>query len=179
LGRYEAWEVYHMGMGLDVNTLERQGAADEAFSVPPIYGLTYAFERPASVGQGALHVYPTDYLRFELGTQFGNEFGSNTLATRPVGVLDLGWLKVKAGGEYKERSDQKEGSQGETRSRGVGAAIQLVLEPHVEFGLNGAYGLVDRIAADGRLDEKGSNTTYSVGAFANARVVGELLVGAG
>lgn len=179
LGRFEAWEVYHMGMGLDLNTLERQGATDEAFSVPGIYGVTYAFDRPASVGQGALHLYPTEYLRFELGTQFGNEFGSNTLAARPVGVLDLGWLKFKLGAEYKERTDQKEGSQGNTKSRGAGAAVQLVMEPWLELGLNGAYGLVDRIAQDGRIDQKGSNTTYSVGGFANARVAGDFLVGAG
>lgn len=179
LGRFEAWEVYHMGMGLDLNTLERQGATDEAFSVPGIYGVTYAFDRPASVGQGALHLYPTEYLRFELGTQFGNEFGSNTLAARPVGVLDLGWLKLKLGAEYKTRSDQKEDSQGNTKSRGAGAAVQLVMEPWLEFGLNGAYGLVDRIAQDGRIDQKGSNTTYSVGGFANARVAGDFLVGAG
>jgi hypothetical protein len=178
LGRYEGWEVYHLGMGLDLNTLERQGATDEAFSVPSIYGVTYAFYRPASVGQAALHLYPTKWLRFELGTQFGNEFGANTLATRPVGILDFGRIKVKAGAEYKKLSDQKEGAMGETTSRGAGAAVQVVF-PRVEFGINGAYGLQDRISADGSLDEKGSNTTYSYGAFANARVVGQLLVGAG
>jgi hypothetical protein len=179
VGRFEAWEVYHFGMGLDLNTLERQGASDEAFSAPGIYGLTYAFNRPANVGQGAIHYYPTDYLRFELGTQFGNEFGSNTLAARPVGVLDLGWLKIKGGVEYKKLSDQKEGSKGYTESRGVGGAVQMVLLPYVEFGINGGYGLVDRVAQDGAIDEKGSNTTYSYGAFANARIIEDLLVGGG
>jgi hypothetical protein len=178
LGRYEGWEVYHLGMGLDLNTLERQGASDEAFSVPSIYGVTYAFYRPASVGQAALHLYPTGWLRFELGTQFGNEFGANTLATRPVAVLDFGRLKIKAGAEYKVLSDQKEGAMGETTSRGAGGAVQLVF-PRFEVGLNGAAGLSDRISADGSFDEKGSNTIYSVGGFANARVVGELVVGVG
>jgi hypothetical protein len=178
-GRYEGWEVYHFGMGLDLNTLERQGASDEAFGVPGIYGVTYAFYRPASVGQAAIHVYPTEWLRFELGTQFGNEFGSNALATRPVAVLDLGWLKLKAGGEFKRLSDQHEGSKGYTDSRGGGGSIQLVFDPRLEFGVSGAYGLVDRVAQDGTVDEKGSNTTYSVGAFANLRVVGDLIVGGG
>jgi len=178
LGRYEGWEVYHLGMGLDLNTLERQGAVDEAFSAPPIYGVTYAYYRPASVGQAALHLYPTDFFRVELGTQFGNEFGANTLAARPVGVVDFGWLKIKAGAEYKVLSDQKEGAMGETKSRGAGGAVQFVLPP-VEFGVNGAYGLSDRTAADGTFDAKGSNTTYSVGAFANAQVIGKLLVGGG
>lgn len=178
LGRYEGWEVYHLGMGLDLNTLERQGASDEAYSVPAIYGVTYAYYRPASVGQAALHVYPSEVLRFELGTQVGNEFGSNTLATRPVAVFDLGWLKLKAGAEYKVLTDQKQDAMGETTSRGAGGAVQLVLPP-VELGVNAAYGLVDRYAQDGTYDAKGSNTTYSVGGFANLRVVGDLLVGAG
>jgi hypothetical protein len=178
LGRYEGWEVYHLGMGLDLNTLERQGASSEAFSAPAIYGVTYAYNRPANVGQAAVHLYPTETLRFELGTQFGNEFGSNALATRPVGVLDLGWLKLKAGAEFKKLSDQKEGAMGNTESRGVGGAVQLV-SPRVEGGINGAIGLVDRVAQDGTFDEKGSNTTWSIGAFANARVVGDLLVGVG
>ena len=34
--------------------------------VPAIYGVTYAFYRPASVGQAAVHLYPTENLRFEL-----------------------------------------------------------------------------------------------------------------
>lgn len=179
LGRYEAWEVYHFGMGLDLYTLERQGASDEALSAPGIYGVTHAFYRPAGVGQAAVHLYPTDYLRFELGTQFGNEFGSNTLAARPVGVFDLGWVKLKVGAEYKKLTDQKENSKGETTLRGAGGAIQFVIHPYVELGINGAYGLVDRVAQDGTVDEKGSNTTYSVGGFANARVATDLTVGAG
>ena len=179
LGRYEAWEIYHFGMGLDLYTLERQGASDEALSAPGIYGVTHAFYRPAGVGQGALHLYPTDYLRFELGTQFGNEFGSNTLAARPVGILDLGWVKLKAGAEYKKLTDQKEDSKGETTLRGAGGSFQFVLQPFLEFGFNGAYGLVDRVAQDGTVDEKGSYTTYSLGAFANAHVATDLTVGAG
>ena len=179
LGRYEGWEVYHFGMGLDLYTLERNGATDEAQSAPGIYGVTYAFYRPAGVGQAALHLYPTDFFRVELGTQFGNEFGSNTLAARPVGVLDLGIVKVKVGGEYKKLQDQKEGSKGETTQRGSGASLQVVLDPYVEFGVSGAYGLVDRVAQDGTVDEKGSNTTYSVGGFANVRLVEDLLLGGG
>ncbi len=179
LGRYEAWEIYHFGMGLDLYTLERRGASDETLSAPEIYGVSYAFYRPAGVGQGAIHLYPTDYLRFELGTQFGNEFGSNVLAARPVGVLDLGWLKLKLGAEYKKLADQKEDSKGETKQRGAGGSLQFVVAPYVEFGVSGAYGLVDRVAQDGTVDEKGSNTTYSMGAFANARVVQDLTVGAG
>jgi hypothetical protein len=179
VGRYEGWEVYHFGMGLDLYTLERNGASDEAFSAPGIYGVTYAFYRPAGVGNVAVHVYPTKIFRFELGMQFGNEFGQNTLAGRPVAVLDLGWLKIKGGLEYKKLTDQKDGSKGETTQRGLGGSIQFVLNPWFEAGLNGAWGIVDHIAQDGTFDEKGSNSTFSLGGFANARVIDGLLVGAG
>jgi hypothetical protein len=124
-------------------------------------------------------VYPTKIFRFELGMQFGNEFGQNTLAGRPVAVLDLGWLKIKGGLEYKKLTDQKDGSKGETTQRGLGGSIQFVLNPWFEAGLNGAWGIVDHIAQDGTFDEKGSNSTFSLGGFANARVIDGLLVGAG
>jgi hypothetical protein len=179
VGRYEGWEVYHFGMGLDLYTLERNGASDDLYAAPAIYGVTYAFYRPAGVGQAAVHFYPTKYLRFEAGTQFGNELGSNTLAVRPVAIFDIGWLKIKAGLEYKKLTDQKEGSRGETTERGLGGSVQFVFNPYVEFGFNGAYGLVDHTSLDGTLDEKGSNTTYSLGLFANGRVLQDLLVGIG
>ena len=94
-------------------------------------------------------------------------------------MFDLGWLKLKAGAEYKKLADQKEDSKGETTLRGAGGAIQFVIHPYVEFGVNGAYGLVDRVAQDGTVDEKGSNTTYSIGGFANARVATDLTIGGG
>ncbi len=182
VGRYEAWEVYHFGMGLDLNTQERQGAtgSNSGLQPPSIYGLTYAFYRPASVGEAAVHLYPTNWLRFELGTQLGNESGQNVLAGRPVGVLDVGWMKLKLGGEYKKQSDQNVGAKGELTQRGVGGALQFVLDPYVEFGVNGAYGLVDHVSSvDGSIDQAGSNTTYSVGGFLNVRVIEDLLVGGG
>jgi hypothetical protein len=49
-GRFEAWEIYHRGMGLDINTQERLGAFDVNSSPPDIYGATYLFDRPARSG---------------------------------------------------------------------------------------------------------------------------------
>ncbi len=189
LGRYQGWEVYHFGMGLDLYTLEREGATDTQYSVPAIYGVTYAFYRPAGVGQGALHLYLADAFRMELGTQFGNEFGENTLAVRPVAVVDLGpgaeatgttlRLRIKAGAEWKNLSGQAEAAKDYTNQRGGGGAIQLIVDPIVEFGFNGAYGLVDHVSQDGSVDETGSYTTYSLGGFANLRIVGDLMAGTG
>jgi hypothetical protein len=179
IGRYEGWEVYHFGMGLDLYTLERNGATDTVYTVPSIYGVTYAFYRPAGIGNAALHVYPTKNLRFELGTQYGNQFGSNGLAARPVAVYDLGWLKLKAGAEYVKLTDQADGSQGQTTERGAGLAAQVVVDPWFEAGINGAYGLVDNVSSSGQVSQTGSFKNYSYGAFANARVVGDFMLGAG
>jgi hypothetical protein len=176
LGRFEGWEVYHFGMGLDLNTLERQGVQDSA---PGIYGVTYAFYRPPNVGQAAVHLYPTDFLRFEIGSQLGNESGSNTLAARPVAILDFGAFKLKLGAEYKKLVDQRDNFRTASTNRGAGAALQFIIEPRVEFGFNGAYGEVIRIGSDGTVDEKASTATYSLGAFLNFRVAGDFLVGGG
>jgi hypothetical protein len=179
VGRFEAWEVYHFGMGLDLYTLERDGATDTVYTVPAIYGLTYAFYRPAGIGNAALHLYPTKNLRFEMLGQIGNEFGSNGLAARPVAVYDLGWLKLKAGVEYKKLTDTTDGSQGQTTERGAGGAVQVIIDPYVEFGVNGAYGLVDNVSVSGQVNQTGSYSNYSFGVFANARIIKDLLVGGG
>ncbi|HMI85436.1 MAG TPA: hypothetical protein VK550_15175, partial [Polyangiaceae bacterium] len=63
--------------------------------------------------------------------------------------------------------------------RGGGASIQFVLDPYVEFGASGAYGLVDTTKPDGTIDAEGSTTTVSVGGFANGRPIEDLIVGVG
>jgi hypothetical protein len=74
---------------------------------------------------------------------------------------------------------QNDGSKQDVKQRGVGAAIQFVLDPYVEFGINGAYALQDVVAQDGTINAAASFDTYSLGAFANGRVVDDLVVGAG
>jgi hypothetical protein len=179
VGRYEAWEVYHFGMGLDLYTLERNGATDQNYSVPSVYGVTYAFYRPNSIGAAAVHLYPTPWLRFELGTRYGNETGQNGFAVRPVGVLDLGWMKFKVGAEYLDYKPQIEGSLNEQKEQGAGAALQFVVDPWVEFGINGAFGHQDQSDPQGHQSPTATFSTYSIGAFANVRIVEDLLVGAG
>ena len=179
-GRYEAWEIYHFGMGMDLYTLERQGASDpNGGDAAQVYGVTYAFYRPANIGEVAVHLYPTQFLRFELGSQVGNESGQNAYAARPVGVLDFGWMKLKAGAEYKDLKPQQEGFKAETKQWGYGASLQFIVDPIVEFGLNGARGFQDFTDSQGVHNDTQSNATYSVGAFANARIVEDLLVGGG
>jgi hypothetical protein len=189
IGRFEAWEIYHFGMALDLNTLERRGAIDLNLAAPDIYGVTYAFYRPSGVGNVAFHAYPLHFLRFELLGQVGNENSLNTLAGRPTLILDIGYVKLKVGGEYVKQTAQnghpattapEQRTRLEERTlRGAGAALQFVFDPHVEFGVSGARGLVDHIDSQGMTDAPGSTTTYSVGAFANARLLEDLVLGVG
>ena len=179
VGRYEGWEVYHFGMGLDLYTLEREGATDQNLVVPKIYGVTFAMYRPDTMGQAALHLYPTDYLRFELGSEYGNTGGLNGYAFRPVAVFDLGWMKAKAGFEYLALEGQEDNGKEKKTQWGYGGALQFIVDPYVEFGVNGGRGSTDHTSNDGTHDDPGSNVTSSVGGFLNAQIVKNLLVGGG
>jgi hypothetical protein len=179
-GRFEAWEIYHKGMGFERNTLEDIGAFDgRDTTVVDIYEVNYAFYRQDGYGQAAFHLYPTKYLRFEVAGLMGNESAFNALGVRPTAIFDIGFLKLKLGGEYKKERDWEKGQKRETESRGLGGSLQFVVGSIFEGGINAAYGLVDAIGPDGRVNEKGSPTTASVGAFANVRPWRDLVLGAG
>jgi hypothetical protein len=185
VGRFAAWELYHTGLGLDWYTLERVGASDALYSVPAIYGVTFYCSTstcpiPAGIGQVAAHAYATKNLRFEALGQIGDEFaGENGLGARGAAIYDLGWMKLKGGGEYKVDSDQNDGGQGELIQRGAGGTAQFVIDPWVEFGANFAYGIVDHRKVDGTTDAKGSYNTYSAGGFLTFRPFEGFLVGGG
>ena len=180
-GRFQGWELYHFGMGLDLNTFERQGAVSGNSTPVDVYGLTYFWDRQPSSGDVAVHLYPTDFLRFELLGQLGNVTGFNSLGVRPMGILDMGFVKFKFGAEYGKQTRQEQSGDhpDSTKSRGIGAALQFVLDPYVEFGVNVADGVVDVTNSMGGLDVAASTTTDSFGGFANARIIKDLLVGVG
>jgi hypothetical protein len=182
VGRFQGWEVYHYGMGLDLNTLERDGAKhpNQTEPIPQIYGVNNYWDRPdGGAGNYAAHFYPTDYLRFELLGQIGTSNNSNIRAVRPVAILDLGYLKAKAGWEYGTLTLQSEGTPSHIRQNGFGGSLQIVLDPYIEGGVNGAIGYVDNWNGTGQPDTTKSTTTTSVGAFLNGRVVGPLMLGVG
>jgi hypothetical protein len=182
IGRFLGWEIYHFGMGLDLYTLERNGAYDASPNIVypqiNIYGVTTEMYYPQSIGQAALHLYPLSFLRFEVQARYGDEGGYNTAGTRPVGILDFGWMRFKFGGEYQHAVPQY-GSQEAIVDYGAGGALQFVWYPHLEFGVNGAYGVHNHTAQDGTQEQQGSYYTYSAGAFANAQIIDDVLVGAG
>ncbi len=178
LGRFEGWEIYHFGLGLDLHSPERVGPT-AALLAPGIYGVTALMYRPQSFGAGAVHIYPTDWLRFELEGRYGSE-GQNGLGGRGVGILDFGSLKFKAGGEYEDLTPQLDTGKGDKKIYGVGGALQGVIDPWAELGISGAYGwqaTVDPVS--GNIDPNNSFQTYSLGAFANVHVIGDLMVGGG
>ena len=169
IGRYEGWEVFHLGMGLDQNTFERVGAygQGDVYSIG-YYGLTDNQFRPGgAAGNAAIHYYPTKFLRFEVLQTVGSLGAYPVLATRPVGILDLGWIKFKVGTEYQRLTGQQADDRTHRVSKGIGGALQFVFAPHIEFGLNAAQGTVWSIAGDGQFNAKESLTRTSVGGFAN------------
>jgi hypothetical protein len=195
LGRFESWEVYHLGMGLDLNTLERNGATDfgQFGDAAPLYLVRFSPEtRESGVGYVAAHIYGASFLRFELLGLAGNDTnGFNTYGTRPSGILDLGMIKLNVAGEYIRRrgrdnyNDPNTMTQVESRNtvfqRGFGGGIQFILDPYFEAGFNVAKGIQDQTKQDntGNPDPAASFDILSVGGFANARVIGDWIAGAG
>jgi hypothetical protein len=168
VGRFEAWEVYTKGEGLERDTLEDLGA----FGGPDIYEVNYAFYRQNGFASAALHAYPLRWLRFEVNGVFGNAMGYNSVGLRPAGILDFGWMKVKAAYEWRRRTHQEEGKKEWERQWGAGGGVHFFLDDpsrvvRYQFGVNAAYGVVDRIDPFDKVDERGSPDTLSLGGFFN------------
>lgn len=220
VGRFEGWEVYHLGMGMEQYSIARLGAGmfgqtgatgmGPQLEAPSLYGVDYMRYRPTeglAVGLAALHLYATDFLRFELLGKWGSDNYQDNSATagkpfnyvggRPVAILDLGWFKFKVGAEYQKatavmqtiggdpgQAQAKKDSVEELTREGVGASVQFVIDPIVEFGLNAAIGKQHYIDASANAFASAdtmarSYTTKSVGAFANVRLADGWLAGVG
>jgi hypothetical protein len=204
VGRFEGWELYHTGMGLDINTIERRGATQTNvpgapnFERPDYYGVTYLHDRPNGQGVGNIagHIYPLDFLRFELLTQIGvSDYisgGDNVLGARGAGILDLGWLKLKVGGEYVHKTKSldrivtmtdmngnsmpvKERSKAVGSQRGVGGTAQVIIGRYLEAGVSGGIAIADQTNDKGDPIDTAATNTYSGGAFATV-ALGTLLL---
>jgi hypothetical protein len=209
VGRFEAWEIYHTGMGLDLYTFERMGAGQFGVAnkpnldTPSFYGVNYMHDRPTEglgLGYAALHWYFTESLRGELLAELGADNYRDSQADgnpqtaytymggRPAVIYDIGWLKLKAGGEYQQRTavmqildgDGKKQDSSYYRTRmGLGGAAQFVLDPRIEFGLNAAIGYQHETDTSGNEDPKNTYSTRSFGGFANIRLADLWLAGIG
>ena len=180
VGRYQAWENYHYGMGLDQNTAERVGAYNLQNLRPnQIYGVSFLYERPNGFGNVALHLYPTKFFRAELLVQAGNAGQANSIGGRPAAILDFGMVKIKGAVEMRIVKADNDTSKQDEKYRGGGGAVQVVLDPRVEFGANGAYGNTDLFGVDGTKLDAASVDMWSVGGFANARIIDQVIFGVG
>ena len=206
VGRFEAWEIYHLGMGMEPYTFERLGARNfgvQALEAPLFYGVTYLHDRPSdglATGYAALHVYPSDWLRLELLGKLGtdNNFNDNSsgdtattsFGGRPAAILDVGWLKVKVGAEYQKRVPitqtvqpgvpaMKVDAAANIVQKGFGGSVQLILNPFFEFGVSAGVGDQHRENGLGQVVATDTFSTKSAGAFANLRVCDLCLLGLG
>ena len=189
VGRFEGFSVYHLGMGLDLNTDERIGAYDSRGpgSVPQPYLASYLYYRPQGPLNIAVHLYPVRGLRLELLAQWGNNNTVNALGGRPALIYDLGWIKFRVAAEYQLlfAQDPAPTSHNESRNRGVAGSMQFVFAPWVEFGPNIGRAVTDvftnAIQPDGSfaLDTSKSGDIWSYGGFVNFRPFTDMLIGAG
>jgi hypothetical protein len=191
VGKYEAFPVYHLGMGLDLNTDERIGAYDQshgAIAVPQPYLASFLYYRAPGPANIALHLFPIRGLRLELLAQWGNEGATNDIGGRPAIIYDLGWLKFRAAAEYqwKFARDPAPSAHNEYRNRGVAGSVQLVFAPWIELGPNIGRAVTDlydssTLQPDGsflpRTDKSGD--IWSYGGFLNVHPFGDLLIGTG
>jgi hypothetical protein len=191
VGRFEAFPVYHLGMGLDLNTDERIGAYDSVHSsgqVPQPYLASYMYYRPQGPANLALHLYPGSNLRIELLGQWGNDNLLNYVGFRPALIYDVGWFKARFAAEYQWRfpQDPATANHNEYRNRGVAGSLQFVLAPWIEFGPNIGRAISDvftptTLQPDGSfLPHTGlSGDFWSYGGFLNLRPFNDMLIGAG
>ena len=189
VGRFEGFSVYHLGMGLDLNTDERIGAYDNRGpgSVPQPYLASYLYYRPQGPLNIALHAYPVRGLRLELLAQWGNNNTVNVLGGRPALIYDLGWLKLRVAAEYQYTfaPDPAPMMHNESRNRGVAGSAQFVFAPWIELGPNIGRAINDvftnAVQPDGSfaLDTSRSGDTWSYGGFVNVRPAADMLIGGG
>jgi hypothetical protein len=181
LGRFESWRVYHKGLGFDVYTLEDTGALKEPPFDTQLFGVDM-YELDAiywreMAGKAAFHVYPLDVLGFELVAQYGSEQTTVHLGGRAAADLNLKFLRVMAGAEYRKREPSTEVSTlsptgvkvpcekcSDRIQLGFGGGAIASLGP-VELGLNAARVTQTNYQTNGQDDLAGSNKRTTFGGY--------------
>jgi hypothetical protein len=182
LGRFETWEVYHRGLGFDKYTLEDTGALREPNFDTGIFGVDmyevnaiYWREMP---GKAALHAYPLDVLGLELVGLYGSGRTTNYLGGRLAADLNLKFLRVTAGAEYRTWGPSEEvrtlGPNGDEipcdkcsdrTLIGFGGGAVGSLGP-VELAVNAAKSKLESYKTDGTaLEPAGSNEITTFGGY--------------
>jgi hypothetical protein len=180
VGRVQGFEVYHFGMGLDLNTFERRGAESQNKTPAQPYALDDLWDRGVNNGALAFHWYYPKFVRVELLGRMGVSSQGTLLGFRPVGIFDLGFVKARIGYERVYARSIFIESEARAESKGIGGSIQGVLDPWVELGGNYARRVLDGFDQGGSPLSRGSHTTTTWGGFLNVRPYFEnWLVGVG
>jgi hypothetical protein len=159
---------------------------------PLVYGVTYLYDRPSeglAVGDAALHLYPTEYLRFELSPELGsdnyradNATGDtpwNYLGGRPTLIFDVGWFKLRLGRRVPEtlgdhadprpRRGAEERPGPGARAEGRGRVDPVRDRSRLRVRCERGIGKQEDVDAFARPVLENSFTTKSFGGFANLR----------
>jgi hypothetical protein len=169
VGRLQGFEVYHFGMGLDLNTYERLGAA--SFSKTPVqpYAVDDLWDRGVNNGAVALHWYYPEFLRLEMLTRMGVSGQGTLIGFRPAAVIDFGMVKGRFGYERGFARSLFIGNEARVDTKGLGGSLQFVLDPWIEAGGGYARRVQDAFDQDGGIRAAATHTTYTYGGFLNAR----------
>jgi hypothetical protein len=103
VGRFFGWWLFNKGMAFDLFTLEDTGAKCDATAFcADHYEVNHLFWRSNGPGDAAVHVYP---IPGTLGIQTKLVYGKdlqdkNNVGGRVAADLDVGFLRLQAGGEY-------------------------------------------------------------------------------
>ncbi|MCA9517843.1 MAG: hypothetical protein KC635_23045 [Myxococcales bacterium] len=162
VGRFLAWEVYHRGQGIELYTAEEAGALEG----PSLYWLQVTRGHRNEAGQLAFHLFPTDWLAFELAGVYGQESNQNNLGVRPVVALDFGRLDVKLGYEYLAQLPQTDADKVEVKTQGFAAMVSYAF-PHLTLGADVGHASVDYTDIQGLTDGEKTFDKTSVGGFAD------------
>ncbi len=162
VGRFLAWEVYHRGQGIELWTAEEAGA----LGGPALYWLDQARGYLNEPGQAALHVFPLEWLAFEVAGVYGQESSQNTLGVRPA--VDVHWrgFKLIAGYEFLRRSPQTVADKVESTLHGAAARVEY---RYLWFRVGGEYAwsTVSRIDLQGLVDSDKSLRKMTFGGYAD------------
>jgi hypothetical protein len=181
-GRFMTWAVFQKGRGFDLYTLEDNGALASGSVQGGKYGV-YKYEvnnvwLREPPGRVAVHVYPLPVLGVELAGVYGTTLVNNTVGGRGAVVFQNPFLRVAAGGEYRNSrlaitptATDPNGVRFECPKCGVrdwygfGGSAVLMLEP-VEAGLDAARGFADvNDIKNGTHDTAASATTTTMGGY--------------
>ncbi|MCC6622582.1 MAG: hypothetical protein IT385_15065 [Deltaproteobacteria bacterium] len=160
VGRFLAWEVYSRGQGIELYTAEEAGA----LGGPPLTWLNLTRGHKNEAGQLAVHLYPTDWLGFEIAGVYGQESNQNNLGVRPVFRIQWEGLELIGGWEYLAQLPQTSADKVEVTSQGFAAKLQYRF-PYVTAGFSAATASVEHIDIQGLVDSERTLDRTSLGGF--------------